>query len=50
MCPRVKTVFYILLALITGALLCALLPGWLVLCIIGLCTLAVAIILLLRCC
>lgn len=48
MCPRVKTIFYILLALIAGALLCAILPGWLVVCIIGLCALAAAVLLIIR--
>ncbi len=46
MCPKIRLLLCSLAALALGALLCALLPGWLMIALLGLCALAAGIILL----
>lgn len=48
MCPRIRILLIALLALALGALLCAILPGWLMIAFLGVCALAVGIMLCLK--
>ena len=48
MCPRIRILLIALLALALGALLCAILPGWLMIAFLGVCALAVGILLCLK--
>lgn len=48
MCPKLRLVLCALLALFAGALLCALLPGWLTVALLGAVSLAVSLLILFR--